>query len=252
MNRNKFFILSAGTISISLHLSEAASISLSPVKDNVIYEDATGSLSNALGVNLFAGVNGGGGGNLELRSLITFDLSGIPTGATINSASLNLTANARQGTSTPVQTSLHRLLGDWGEGTSVPNDGGGGSGGDATIGDATWIHQFSASSLWNTPGGDFVESPSASLEVIGNILHTWTSLGLANDVQGFVDGDFDNFGWILIAESGGRAKRFASGDNSDSNFMPSLTVDYTPIPEAGTSFLLLGTLIPTLLRRRRS
>jgi len=252
MVEKTFLALGSGSLFLFTSVSHAVSLSLSPIKDNVIYEDASGSLSNALGVNLFAGVNGGGGGNRELRSLITFDVSGIPSGSIINSVSLNLTANARQGTAATVQTRVHRLLGDWGEGTSTPNDGGGGSGGNATVGDATWIHQFSATSLWDNPGGDFVENPSASLPVTSNLLYSWASSGLENDVQGFVNGDFDNFGWILIAEQDGRAKRFFSGQSGDVNSRPQLLIEYTPVPEPGTSSLLLAMSIPAVLKRRRN
>lgn len=251
MPLHRFLALILATPLLSASLSHGVTLSLTPVKDTVIYEDATGSLANARGSNLFAGLNGGGGGNRELRSLISFDVGGIPSGATITGVSLSLQANSRQGTSTTVQTNLHRLLGDWGEGTSVPNDGGGGSGGDATPGDATWIHTFSSTDLWNTPGGDFVASSSATLDIIDNFRYDWTSPELVSDVQGFVDGDFENFGWILIAEPGGRAKRFFSLNNVDAIVLPQLVVDYTPIPEPGVTSLLLALAIPTLLRRRR-
>ncbi len=251
MARYRFFALNLATFLLPVSLSHGITLSLTPIKDTVIYEDPTGSLANARGSNLFAGVNGGGGGNLELRTLISFDVSGIPSGSTITGVSLSLQANSRLGTSTTVQTNFHRLLGDWGEGTSLPSDGGGGSGGDATPGDATWIHTFSSTDLWDTPGGDFVASPSATLDVTENFRHTWTSPELVTDVQGFVDGDFDNFGWILIAEPGARTKRFFSHDSFDSIVFPQLIVDYTPIPEPGVTSIFLTLIIPALLQRRR-
>lgn len=232
-------------------LAHGVTLTLTPVKDTVIYEDPSGSLAVSRGSNLFAGVNGGGGGNRELRTLITFDVSGIPSGSTITGVRFSLQANSRQGTSTTVETNLHRLLGDWGEGNSLPNDGGGGSGGDATPGDATWIHTFSSTDLWDTPGGDFVSSPSATLDIIDNFRYDWSSPGLVSDVQGFVDGDFDNFGWILIAEPGARTKRFFSNDNITDVLLPRLIVDYNAIPEPGTTSILLALTIPALLRRRR-
>lgn len=244
--------LRLGSVPLLMPCLEAASISLAPLKDNVIYEDESGNLSNALGPNLHAGENGGGGGNLELRSLITFDISAIPAGSTVNQVSLRLIGNSNRGTSITVDTSLHRILANWGEGSSVPSNGGGGSGGTSTEGDATWIHRFSTTPLWETPGGDFSAQASASLEVTENNLYTYSSLGLVSDVQGFVDGTFDNFGWILIAEDGGRAKRFGSGDHPDEIFRPELVVDYRPVPEPEVSLLLFGALTLTLFRCRRT
>ncbi len=235
---------------LTLSSAHAVTISFTPAQDNVIYENA-GNLSNGVGQNLFSGVSGAGGNNRELRSLITFDLSAIPAGAIINSVSLNLTANTPNRTTETITTSLHRLTGDWGEGTSFPQGApGGGQGAPATLNDATWTNQFTGGDLWNTPGGDFDPNASASLDVTENRLYSWDSAGLVDDVQGFVDGTLENYGWILLANPGERAKRFGSLQ-STTTAIPQLVVDFTAVPEPSSSALIIAVLIPSLLTRRR-
>jgi len=72
-----------------------------------------------------------------------------------------------------------RLLADWGEGTSNATGGlGEGGGGPATTNDATWVHRFYSTQLWNTPGGDFAAAASATTTVsdIGN--YSWSGAGV--------------------------------------------------------------------------
>src|SRR5688572_17752262 len=98
----------------------AASVMLTPSKDNTIYGD--GSVSNGAGPYLFAGSSGE---KRVLRGLIAFDLAGqIPAGATINSVTLTLSVN----TPLPANSNtvrLHRVTAEWGEGTSSALMGGG-------------------------------------------------------------------------------------------------------------------------------
>src|SRR5947207_2629130 len=133
-------------------------INLNPSKDNTIFSD--GNLSNAKG-SLFAGQASFNADFALRRSLIQFDIaSAIPAGSTIENVTLTLNA-ARS--SFGGESSLHRLLSDWGEGTS--NAGSSGSGAAATNGDATWLHtffNFVTPQFWNTPGGDFVPDASSS------------------------------------------------------------------------------------------
>ena len=81
------FLLLALTLALAVP-AVADEVTLDSGKDNTIYESDTGHLSNALGLNLFAGSNGAGGGNRVTRALIAFDLSEIPDGSTIQSAEL--------------------------------------------------------------------------------------------------------------------------------------------------------------------
>lgn len=90
-----------------------STISLLPAADNTLYENPTGSLSNGLGQHLFAGATGQAS-NAIRRAMVKFDLSAVPAGSTINSATLTLTMSRTNDTA-PRDTALHRLLADWGE-----------------------------------------------------------------------------------------------------------------------------------------
>ncbi len=105
------------------------------------------------------------GNNMIRRALLAFDLSAIPEGATITSAQLTLNMSQTSEIA-PLDTFSHRVLKDWGEGTSQAGRGEG-AGAPATIQAVTWLHTFFASGFWDTPGGDFMASPSAMAEVSG-------------------------------------------------------------------------------------
>ncbi len=219
-----------------------------PSKDNTIYQDSQGTLSNGAGSWIFAGVNGAQGGNRVMRSLLAFDLSSIPPGSTINSVSLRLTqTNPNNRNSDTAGVTIHRLQKDWGEGSSNADSGEAG-GAQATTGDATWRHTFFDSQFWNVVGGDFSQTASATLNVQGNGTYTWQSTAqLVADVQGWVDSPQTNFGWLLRGEEGGgqgTVKRFNARTMSPTS-RPLLTVDYTaaPVQEDGTIALIFTQFV---------
>jgi hypothetical protein len=204
-------------------VANAGQVVLEPSQDNVLYEIADGSQSNGVGSYLFAGRTAQGADYLR-RSVLAFDLSGLPAGATITNASLSM--NMSRTIVGPMDVSLHEALADWGEGTS---DAAGqeGLGNPPTTGDATWIHTFFPGSFWDTPGGDFDPVPSAttSVDQIGS--YQWSGPQLVADVQGWIDSPATNFGWVLVGdESVISAKRFDSGDNATPELRPMLTIDF--------------------------
>lgn len=212
------------TLSLATPLATAQQeVTLSPAKDNTLYEDDGGTLSNGAGAHLFAGVTNGG--DLR-RGLLAFDIAAsVPAGATIES--VELTMNMSKTAAGPQSTSLHRITTDWGEGSSDA-DGDEGRGADAASGDATWIHTFSSSQTWASPGGDFETTASASTDVDAVGEYTWaTSAALVADVQQWLDNPATNFGWIVLGnETTNRtAKRFDTRENTNA---PSLTVTFTP------------------------
>ncbi len=188
-----------------------AIVDLTASQDNTLFQDDAGTLSNGSGQYLFAGTTQSG----EIRrGLIAFDLSSIPADSKINLASLRLEMNRTISPGRDV--SLHRVTSDWGE--SASNAGSQeGRGAPAEPGDATWIHTFSAEQLWQTPGGDFIATPSATLSVSGNGQYTWPGPELAADVQRWLDDPSSNFGWALVGDEGrgGTAKRFASRESAE-------------------------------------
>src|SRR5262245_52999928 len=87
---------------------------LLPEKDNTLYEDPGGALSNGTGVFLFAGEIATGGAR---RAVIAFDVAGaIPAGSVISSATLSL--HMSRTIAGPESVALHALSAEWGEGAS--------------------------------------------------------------------------------------------------------------------------------------
>ncbi len=229
--------------------ARADTVSILPDRDNTLYEDPGGSLSNGSGQYLFAGLTMF---NVRRRALLRFDVAGVvPAGAIIQSAALTLTMS--RGGSSPTPVGLHRVLTNWGEGASVA---GGEEGMGITIqpGDAGWLHAVYPTSLWTTPGGDFDPAESSSTSV-GNLgPFTWPSTEmLVADVSDMLNHPAANFGFVLIGSEldvPPTAKRFNSRENADPATRPMLTISYTvPGPGAGA---VLGCAGAWGMRRRRA
>lgn len=234
-----FLLLAALLLAVSASSSAAGEVlELQAAKDNTLYQDSGGNLSNGAGGGIFAGSTRE---RLIRRALLAFNLSSIPSTATVNSVSLRLVLNNPNNQNSESRTvSLHRVLQDWGEGSSNA-DGAGGQGGPAAAGDATWRHTFFDTDFWSSSGGDFSPSPSASLQVAGNGTYTWQSTPeLVADVQNWVEDPASNFGWLLRGEEGGAqtAKRFRSRHNSASS-APMLRIDYTATTQDEGSLVLV-------------
>jgi spore coat protein A len=237
-----FAVALAGSAS-SLAIADV--ININPVKDNTLYEyvPADGDLSNGIGDYFFAGKTGMG---YIRRAVLAFDIAGsVPPGSTITSVSLTMHMS-RTALSNARTVELHRLLADWGEGTSdaSANEG---RGAPATANDATWRHRFYDTIFWTTQGGDFSGTVSASQSVgaIGD--YTWSSAQMVTDVQSWLDNPATNFGWLVLGDESTSvtAKRF---DTRESVSPPVLTIQYTastPTPTPTTSPTATPTPTPT-------
>src|SRR6266496_1268964 len=220
-------ILTAALSFIGAGLATAAIINIFPSKDHTLYEfdPAEGDVSNALGIHFFAGETA----MRELRrGVLAFDIAGsIPPGSTITGVSLSMNCS-RVFSDTARTVELHKLLADWGEGTShAPGEEGDGA--PATPNDATWRHRFFDTIFWAMQGGDFSGTVSASQSVGPVGQYTWNSAQMVADVQSWLDNPASNFGWLVLGdESGsGTSKRF---DTRESASPPVLTIEYTPAP----------------------
>src|SRR6266536_6199935 len=228
-------ILAAFFVAIGIRLASAAIISINPSKDTTLYEYvlADGDLSNGIGDYFFTGKTALG---LIRRGVLAFNVAGsIPPGSTITSVTLSMHVS-RVPDNTARIVELHRLLADWGEGTSDAN-GQEGQGAPATTNDATWRHRFYNTMFWTTQGGDFSDTVSAS-ESVGAIgSYTWSSAQMVADAQSWLDNPTINFGWLVRGDESGNAtaKRF---DTRESASPPVLTIQYTastPTPTPTTS-----------------
>jgi spore coat protein A len=228
---------------IGSRLAIADVVNINPSKDNTLYEyvPADGDLSNALGDHFFTGETA----MSELRrGVIAFDIAGnVPAGSTITSVTLSLNmSRTPSGTARTVE--LHRLLADWGEGTSQAS-GEEGIGAPATPNDATWRHRFFDTIFWTTEGGDFSATVSASQSVGAIGSYTWSSAQMAADVQSWLDNPAINFGWLVRGDESGSAtaKRF---DTRESASPPVLTIQYTaPTPSPTPTASPTATPTPT-------
>ena len=209
---------------------------VNPSKDNTLYETTGAQLSNGQGVYLFAGLTDQGG---LRRGLIAFDLSAIPSNATITDVSLSLFLSRLRPDATAQTITLHKVLKNWGEGASNANMPGGG-GAPAQPGDGTWLYNIFNTSFWGTPGGDFSSAISASTAVsTNNRTYTWSGSGMVADVQSWIANSGSNFGWLIAGNEGTEqsAQRFHTGENTSNK--PQLTVTYT-LPGA-TQLLNIST-----------
>lgn len=234
-------------------VASADIVTLNPVADNTLYYNETGDLSNGSGIAMFVGMTRQSGGVGGRRALVRYDVaSAVPAGATITRVEMSLTLS--RGAGGNLNIGMHRLTNSWGESTSRAGDSSGGSGDLSQPGDATWVsrfHSWTNPILWNTPGGDFVPTASATLGV-GNTpgRFTWGSSQLVSDAQGFLANPASNFGWILYAPTAGsgNAKRFMTREASAAE-RPVLLIEYT-IPSPG-SLALFGAGLAFMRRRAR-
>jgi hypothetical protein len=200
----------------------ANTLFLIPQKDNTLYLDPFGQVSNGQGFYLFAGMTQT---NALRRGLIAFDLSSIPTNATVTGATLSMFLNRPAPNAAAVDISLSKVSRNWGEGASDADDPEG-FGIQAEPGDATWLHTFYDTALWTNPGGDFSPTFSATTPVDQNATYTWSGSGVLADVRSWVSSPAGNFGWVILGPEmiTQSAQRFNSGENTSNP--PQLTVTY--------------------------
>lgn len=159
-----------------------------------------------------------------LYSLIEFDLSIVPVGATINSAVMEifLEGSIFQGIPANYLINAYRITSNWNE-TSI-----------------TWATQ---------PPLDFTVPVANSGGTPNN--NTWVVWDITNFVNDWYLGVNNNYGVELRNSGEGTYYYFTSSDSAASSLHPKLTIEYTSyvIPEPAT-FLLLGMGILAWVRRR--
>jgi hypothetical protein len=256
----KLVIVCASAASVAADAS-AATITVGASRDGTIYSNHTDRGSGG-GNALISGTNGQ---DDPRRALLAFDIAGhVPAGAKICGVTMSLELGALP--TDPTEMSLietHRLLADWGEGTTQqqipPNDslGGTGQGAPAAGGDVTWSSRFwgAAPVPWNTPGGDFASSAS-SAATIGQAIggrYRWPSTPEAvSDVQGWLDNPATNFGWMLVngdESSMSTFRVFFSRHVATAALRPQLTIDYVPEPKGGLLVALVCATVFPIFRR---
>lgn len=243
-------------------------------QDATLFGDSA-AYNSSSGPGMFVGSDGQG---RPKRGLIEFDIPAyVPSDATITSAVLTLylgqVAGSGGGSSdqTPRTIRLFDVTTAWAGSTNgttgFPGPGFGetGVGFPANTGDTTWNYAKYNTVLWNTPGwgGDFVSTESADT-VVGqgvNTAYSWGSTArMVSDVQGWLDGTFPNYGWLLANDSEALQTTFlafytkeGAVEQSLAQYAPDLVVSYVPpAPEPPTLGMIgLAGFTVILLSRRR-
>lgn len=178
------------------------------------------------------------------RSVIQFDLAPIPSGNSINSAILTLRVQPillSNPSGFPIE--VYRVTQPW------------------TEAGVTWDH--SGLTPW-TAGGDYAgkdgsREPNAvpyaansTANPAANSVLTWDITGLA---QEWYTGTYQNNGLLMLSDAGIISVLFYSSESSDPSYVPTLSIDYAPVPEPATWYASVLLLIPmgaTLVRRLRN
>ncbi len=149
--------------------------------------------------------------NSRSHSLIRFDLSGIPAGAKITAAVLELYQNSSSSWGGTV--SAHRVTRDWVEGDA--------SGGNSN--GATW-NESELGIPWITPGGDF-DLAEFAVTTIPVGVRGWFQWDATDLVEGWHTGAYPNFGLLLRPGDDSTGVYFSSSDGVSSEH-PRLVVAY--------------------------
>lgn len=143
-------------------------------------------------------------------TLLKFDLSSIPSGATVTAATLTLTTKDAD---TSINLLGYRLLSAY------------------TVGQATWNIRATATN-WNTAGalgvGTDYNSTLLIDAAIPATIDTAMDIDVATTVQNWVDGTWDNHGWLMWGSDPGSTilRDFHSSRATTSTYRPKLVVEY--------------------------
>ncbi|MCS7039609.1 MAG: DNRLRE domain-containing protein, partial [Caldilineales bacterium] len=144
------------------------------------------------------------------RALLRFDLSGIPAGSTITSATLSLwVKEVRDGN---ISIRAHKLTNSWNEAQ------------------VTWkARDKAANLLWTTQGGDYQAAILDSQTLIKGTKNAWASWNLTTAVNDWYTNPATNYGVILeapVSTPKGEAK-FKSSDDGTASQRPKLEVCFS-------------------------
>ncbi|MEL7498301.1 MAG: Ig-like domain-containing protein [Planctomycetota bacterium] len=155
-------------------------------------------------------VNKAGGDFGNTRTLLQFDVSSIPVGATFTSATLKMEAIANTGGAFNVN--IYELTQSWIEGLE-----------DGTPGEANW-NDRSTTNGWSSAGGDFDTTLVAGLNTGSTGLHSWDVTSL---VQDWVDGIKTNNGILIGSPDIGSATFTYDSREAGPTTAPRLELTYS-------------------------
>jgi hypothetical protein len=218
-------ILGGGGVAPPVENTRTNSLVIRPTSvDRQLTSIRSGSPNNNLG--RFPEFFSGGGSSETWRSLIKFNLDEIPAGATITKARIMLYMDSAGDTASRT-IGFHRSLVEWHGGFSnnlVPST--------TDVPASTWNHRIYDTTTWSTAGGasstEWAATATDSV-VIGNIINRFYEWDVASDVQDFVNGTVQNYGWWIINADEGVSnsfRRFALTGTHYTDTRPVLFITY--------------------------
>jgi hypothetical protein len=174
------------------------------------------------------------------RSLLQFDISSIPAGSTVSSATLTLVLVSEIDTSDRV-IGAHRGLVEWFEGSK--NNAAPSAGENASV----WGYRNSNGSVaWAGGAGGASGTEFAGTATDSKTITTPGAsydFNVLADVAAWVAGTATNYGWWLIntAEGATSQKNFASSDNATAGNRPRLVIEYTAASGDATVIAVTAT-----------
>ncbi|MDO9187447.1 MAG: DUF4347 domain-containing protein [Bacteroidia bacterium] len=142
------------------------------------------------------------------QSLVNFDLSSIPVGSIVTSASVTFTSSINLGLVPTVN--MYKMLSPWVENTSTWN----------TLGGGVSTNDIEALSTADASWGALIGLGGTA---------TFTSASVASTVQSWINNPANNNGWLLTA--GLTSVQFYSSEEVTTTYRPQLSVIYTaPTP----------------------
>lgn len=173
----------------------------------------------------------------EQRTVVHFDLSGVPAGQTIDSATLRLHGTPFNGSTAATSMWAFRVAAPW------------------TESQATWL-DAATGTPWASPGGELVGTggvlmtdPYATWTGDQSPLPTWYELNVTTLIAAYYDGTHPNYG-IGLAGPLGNELVFTQSESTASPNRPALVIEYSPIPEPASIALVLSALLALRPMRR--
>ena len=172
------------------------------------------------------------------RSLLQWDLSSLPAGIHVNSASLEL-YHYESDIYDPIRMVLYAVTHDWTEGTgaefwpdaSYIPDG------------ATW-GTCDGSQSW-TPGGEFNPSVIAQKTLANGTAYGWVTWDVTTAVRAWIENGSPNHGLLLRPTDGHGYIYFASSEYTTSDLRPRLMITYSA---SGSAVLDKHIYLPIVTR----
>ena len=220
-----FFIVTASILPLQLAFASTTTV----LQDGLSgYTGTTDTFINAF----MPTTNEGGNTTLYSSSygsnkiLVHFDISLIPFGATISSATLSLYISSNTGNGGRNTVNLYRLNRDWIETQ------------------ATW-NAYATGNSWTTAGigsGTDMSTVVDSVSTVGySPANIWANFDVISLVQGWVNGTNQNYGVTVFPSGGPSVNVYSSEYGIDTMLRPKLTITYT----GGTTPPPSDTSIPT-------